>query len=64
MSSPSIEFIPPDYVLAYSSLARRVSAAYVHLDHCNGLGALDELRAAMAVINKVENTTAVLTVQE
>ncbi len=56
----SVEFLPADYALAYSALARRVSAAAVFLFHNDPLGAKGELEGAMKVIQQVENTTVIL----
>ena len=57
----SVEFIPPNFALAYSALARRVSAAYAYLEYgADAYKARDELREAMTVIEQVETPAAIL----
>lgn len=56
----SVEFIPPNFTLAYSALARRVSAAHAYLDHDDYHSAKGELIGAMEIIKQVETTTAVI----
>ena len=58
----SIEFIEPNFALAYSALARRVSSAEAFM--AGGLDdkAYSELCRAMEVIEQVEKVHAVLKV--
>lgn len=57
-----IEFIPTDYALAYSALARRVAAARAYIENDHYDEAEKQLASAMGVISQVENARAVLTV--
>jgi Tfp pilus assembly protein PilF len=56
----SVEFVPPNFALAYSALARRISAAYAYLEYEDIPRAKDELREAMTVIEQVETPAAIL----
>jgi hypothetical protein len=49
------EIISPDYQAAYAALARRVAAAHAFAQAENYLSVIDELCAAMQVIEAVEN---------
>lgn len=53
----SVEFIPPNFALAYSALARRASAAHAYLDHDDYRSAKGELIGAMEIIKQLETTT-------
>ena len=56
----SVEFVPPNFALAYSALARRISAAYAYLEYEDICRAKDELREAIRVIEQVETPAAIL----
>ena len=56
----SVEFVSPNFALAYSALARRISAAYAYLEYEDIPRAKDELREAMTVIKQVETPAAIL----
>ena len=56
----SVEFVSPNFALAYSALARRISAAYAYLEYEDIYRAKDELRGAMTVIEQVETLAAIL----
>ena len=56
----SLEFIPPDYALAYSALARRVASAEAFLASGFQDRAYEQLCRAMNVIEQVEKVCCVI----
>lgn len=60
LESHSLPIIPPDYALAYSALARRVSAAMAYMDSSSYGCVLGELVGAMKVIEQIECSPATL----
>ena len=61
--SQSVELVSPNFALAYSALARRVSVAYAYLqydDDQTWLRIRHELHQAMLVIKQVETTSVIL----
>jgi hypothetical protein len=60
-SSERLEFIAPDYKLAYAALARRLAAVEAYLLHDDTVNAMQEVKAALVIVERVEQPVPVLT---